>query len=233
MLSFGEGAILNPSNAALKTIGIIGGGKRGSQLFQLFLQSSFVKVAFVSDNNPLAPALAAARKAGVATFSDFNEALNVPVDFIFEVTGQADVVQKLSAKINSSTCRLITHDMTAIILQVIDENDQKARQASITEIKQIKTEIDGHLERLDRFVEDIGSVVSEMNMLSINARIEAARVGVNGKGFEVVASEMGKSSASVEKITKEIELITQAIVKTSGQIDDSLKRLMDAGLSGG
>lgn len=217
---------MNPSNAAIKTIGIIGGGKRGSQLFQLFLQSSFGRVAFVSDNNPLAPALAAARKAGVATFSDFNEALNVPVDFIFEVTGQAEVIQTLTAKVDTTICRLITHDMTAIILQVIEENDQRARQASITEIKQIKTEIDGHLERLDRFVEDIGSVVSEMNMLSINARIEAARVGVHGKGFEVVASEMGKSSASVEKITKEIEQITQAIVKTSGQIDDSLKRLM-------
>jgi hypothetical protein len=209
-----------------QTIGIIGGGKRGTQIFQLFSQSSIAQVLFISDINPLAPGFAAARQAGVPTFTNLIEALKIKVDFIFEVTGQADVIQTVSAKIDPVTCRLITHDMTAIILQVITENNQKVKQASVTEIQQIKTEIDGHLERLDRFTEDINDVVSEMNMLSINARIEAARVGEHGKGFEVVAAEMGKSSLAVEKITKDIEGITQAIGKTSAQIDDSLKRLI-------
>ena len=215
----------NHTITSKKTIGIIGAGKRGSQLFQLFSNSSFSRVVYIADVNPLAPGLDAARKAGVPAYSDLSEALLVPADFIFEVTGLDEVVRTLAAHIDPTNTRLITHDMSAIILNVIDENDQNVREAGIAEIKGIKAEIERHLQRLEQLVMDIRDIMDEMNILSINARIEAARAGEHGKGFEVVASQMGQSSASVEKITREIAEINQAIGKTSGQIDDSLKRL--------
>ena len=59
--------------------------------------------------------------------------------------------------------------------------------------------INGLLENSRRRADDIASLsgritnsVSQLSMLSVNARIEAARSGAAGKGFAIVANEMKK-----------------------------------------
>jgi twitching motility protein PilJ len=216
----------NQINETSKAIGIIGGGKVGLQLFDLFSQGSLSKVIYVADINSSAPAVIAAQKAGVATFTNLSSALDIEVDFIFEVTGRTEAVETIRERISQSDCQLITHEMAQIILRVIQENNQRVKSQSVSEIKQIKTEIAGHLARLERFIGEVENIMAEMKMLSLNARIEAARVGEAGQGFRVVASEMGKSLASVVTITNEIDQITQAITQTSNEIDISLTRLL-------
>jgi hypothetical protein len=209
----------------VKLIGIVGGGRRGMNLYHLFTRSSSTKVAYVIDIDPSALAIVVARKDGIRTFTDLNAVRTIKVDFIFEVTGSKDAITAIREFAEPLGARVITHDMAKVILEVIQENDQKVKADSVREISGIKTDITGHLESLGRMVEEIEDIMSEMNMLAINARIEAARVGELGKGFGVVASQMGKSAASVKKITEEIERINQSIAKTSSRIDDALSRL--------
>jgi hypothetical protein len=195
------------------------------QLFELFSNSTYSRVAYVSDINAAAPAIVAAKKAGVRTFSDLETALSAPVDYIFEVTGSEKVAEIIRAHGSGDTCRIITHDMAQVILQTVEENNRKAKGRSVDEIKHIQGDVNTSLGRLEQFVADIEGIMSEMSMLAINARIEAARVGELGRGFEVVAAEMGKSSVAVKAITTEIEQIARAIHDTSARIDDALKRL--------
>jgi methyl-accepting chemotaxis protein len=209
----------------LKTVGIVGGGRRGLQIFHLFTQSSCSRVVFVVDLQSTAPAVTEAKKTGIQTYTDVRAALNTRVDYIFEVTGQPEVIEILSKSKDAST-RLFTHDMAQVILMVMDENDQKVKNQSVAEIQEIKTEISQHLDRLGNMVENIKDITSDMNMLAINARVEAARVGDAGKGFAVVAAEVGKSSSAVKAITDEIQHINRAIEQTSNRIEAALKRLM-------
>lgn len=208
-----------------KRIGIVGGGKIGLNLYQLFSSSSLTRVVYVVDINKGAPAVAAAQKDHVATYQDVKETRSIPVDFIFEVTGREDVVKSIYEIDASMASRLVTHEMARVILEVIEENDQKVKSEAISEISEIKTEISQHLGKLGGMVEDIEEITAGVNILAINARIEAARVGEQGRGFGVVATEMGKSSESIRKITEQIEQIDRAIAATSDRIDSALKRL--------
>lgn len=69
-------------------------------------------------------------------------------------------------------------------------------------------------------VKKIGKNASKSNILGLNASIEAARSGEAGRGFTVVASEMGKlandSGSSAKEIDKKLEEVTENL---RGMID--------------
>ena len=49
-------------------------------------------------------------------------------------------------------------------------------------------------------IDEITQISQQMNMLGLNARIEAARVGAEGVGFAIVANEVREVSGQIEKI---------------------------------
>lgn len=59
----------------------------------------------------------------------------------------------------------------------------------------------------------IGSIAEQTNLLSLNASIEAARAGDAGKGFSVVATEIGKLAKTSSESVKNISALTSEINK--------------------
>ena len=209
-----------------QTIGIIGGGKVGLNILDLFTDSSLARVIFVVDRNSTAPALVKARQNKISVYNDIDQTLAIHnVDFIFEVTGSAQVSDYLKSKIAGTTTQLITHEMAFLVLQTVEQRDQAVKTQVSAEISGIRTEIKQSLSGIQNLVGDIKNISDEMIMLALNARIEAARAGEYGRGFAVVAQKMAESVHVVQAITPEIEKVSDNISAISDKIEVSLKNL--------
>lgn len=81
-------------------------------------------------------------------------------------------------------------------------------------------ELNGEIENISQFSNEITNIseiikkiANETNMLGLNAAIEAARVGDQGRGFGVVAAEIRKLSDSSRQTAEEIRYLTQRITQ--------------------
>lgn len=83
----------------------------------------------------------------------------------------------------------------------------------------------GMVNKTEAMLNFINKVAKNSNLLGLNASIEAARAGQQGKGFEVVANEIRKMAENSTKRVQEIQGIIESlrlkmdlITKTTGKV---------------
>lgn len=92
-------------------------------------------------------------------------------------------------------------------------------------VTQQSNNIDSDVKKAAQVVEKISGNASKSNVLALNASIEAARSGEAGRGFSVVASEMGKlandSAASSKEISQNLRMIEKDLAAITDGITSS------------
>lgn len=73
----------------------------------------------------------------------------------------------------------------------------------------------------------IMNVVSQTNLLSLNASIEAARAGEAGKGFAVVAGEIGDLAEQSRQTVMKIQEVTQEVTQAVENLSSNARKLLD------
>ncbi|QNM96255.1 methyl-accepting chemotaxis protein [Chitinimonas koreensis] len=119
-------------------------------------------------------------------------------------------------------------------------------QRTVGRIDAIASEVDSAAQELIQLEESgrkIGTVVGvikevadQTNLLALNAAIEAARAGEQGRGFAVVADEVRKLAERTALSTQEIAAMVLDIQNRSSSVSDRMARAVDsvrAGVSEG
>jgi aerotaxis receptor len=151
------------------------------------------------------------------------------------LTRVAAALEQLAVSVNeisSTTHEGARHAHHATQLAQQGEEDmQQTVNASRNATQEFNSTRDA-LALLKKSVADIGSVTSvireiaeQTNLLALNAAIEAARAGEQGRGFAVVADEVRKLA---ERTTGNTQEIAQSIKLLSGQTDHVMGNIEDA-----
>jgi methyl-accepting chemotaxis protein len=146
----------------------------------------------------------------VELVAELADKIDLVVSNVKEMSTDSDNVQVMTEK----------GIKTAEIL--IQKNDEA--NAITAEVVSSMTELNSNVQDIEKIIEILKNISDETKLLSLNASIEAARVGEVGRGFAVVANEVSKLASQSSQSTKEIEDIIEKILSKSKASVEAVKK---------
>ena len=129
----------------------------------------------------------------------------------------AATIEEMAATIRHTSANAQKTSQLAKESVVITENSSAIMQTTFANVEQI-------LEK----IQIVSDIANQTNLLALNATIEAARAGTHGRGFSVVAGEVGKLAETSKSAAKEILQLANSAQGSLKSAKDSSTKITDS-----
>ena len=143
---------------------------------------------------------------------------------IHEMNGGIRAVAEHAARTadNAQEARKLSQDGTRIVLQASGAIEQIAQ--AVEHSAAVVSTLGARSEEISGIVQVIREIADQTNLLALNAAIEAARAGEQGRGFAVVADEVRKLAERTSSATAEIGNMIASIQSETRSATDSIHK---------
>ena len=128
-----------------------------------------------------------------------------------EIRASADGVRFRSSEVND-----LAHE-----IEISADEKRREIQVAVAMLREVKASVEraasavaalnGTSTEIHQFVTIVSKIADQTNLLALNAAIEAARAGVHGRGFGVVAAEVRKLAAQAQHAADDILQVTEVV----------------------